>query len=80
MVLSSLVKDSELSECTSGFNQEIRVSWLPATGNVWLEVEDLIHVIVGEASWPRKTHNYLIEIHWQAVQSVPDQFFPKIRV
>jgi hypothetical protein len=80
MVLSSSVKDSELSECSFGFNQEVRVSWLSATGNVQLEVKELIHVMFGEASWPRKTHNYLRKIHWQAVQSVPDQFCPKIRV
>jgi hypothetical protein len=68
MVLSSSEKDSELSECSYGFNQEIRVSWLLATGNVWLEVEELIHFMIGEASWLRKTHNYLRKIHWQAVQ------------
>ena len=45
-----------------------------------MEVEGLIHVMIGEASWPRKTHNYFRKIHWQAVQSVPDQFCPKIRV
>ena len=78
MVLSSLVKDSKLSECSSGFNQEIRVSWLPATGNVWLEVEELIHVMIREASWPRKIHNYLRKIHWQSVQSVPDHFALKL--
>jgi hypothetical protein len=80
MVPSSSVKDSELSECSSGFNKEIRVSWLPVTSNVWLEVEGLIHVMIREASWPRKTHNYLRKVHWQAVQSVPDQICPKIRV
>ena len=36
--------------------------------------------MIGEATWPRKTQNYLRKIHWQSVQSVPGQFCPKTRV
>ena len=80
MVLSSSVEDSEPSECAYRFNQKIRVSWLPATGKVWLEVKGFIHVMIIEASWPKKIHNYHRKIHWQSVQSVPSHFCPKTRV
>jgi hypothetical protein len=80
MVLSSSVEDSELSEYASALNQKIRVSWLFATDKVWLEVKGLIHVMIIEASWPKKIHNYHRKIHWQSVQSVPSHFCPKTRV
>ena len=38
----------------------------------------LIYVMIIEASWPRKIHNYLRKIHWQLVQSVLDHFALKL--